>query len=97
MIEFENGQIDRIYMYWFMILLSEITGFWPTVVLPFVAAGAITLSGASLQIRDLRGRIRGETQVLSYEPVHWKRLLTALIVVVGVITVSVGVGFLLKM
>lgn len=96
MIEFEDGQIDQISMYWFMILLYKTTGFWPTVILPFAAAGAITLGGVSLQVRDLRRRIRGEADDVSYEPVRWKGLLIALIVVVGVITAFIGVGFLLK-
>jgi hypothetical protein len=96
MIEFEEGRIDRILMYWFMIVIYEATGFWPTVILPFVAAGAIALAGVGLQIRDMRARARGETPALSYEPVHWKGLLTALLVVVGVITVLVGLAFLLR-
>ena len=53
MIDFEEGRIDRMLMYWFMIVLYKTTGFWPTVILPFVAAGAIALAGVSLQIRDI--------------------------------------------
>jgi hypothetical protein len=96
MIEFEEGRIDRMLMYWFMIALYDATGFWPTVILPFVAAAAIFLAGVSLQIRDLRARARGEMPALSYEPVRWQGLLTALLVVVGVIAALIGLAFLLR-
>ena len=96
MIEFEAGHIERIYMYWFMIAIYDATGFWPTVILPFIAAGGLAVTGVSLQIRDLRRRARGETTAASYEPVRWKGLLTALAVVVGVIVVFTGLALLLR-
>jgi hypothetical protein len=96
MMEFEEGRIDRLLMYWFMIVIYETLGFWPTVILPFVAAGTIALAGITLQIRDLHARARGETQALAYQPVHWRGLLTALLVVAGLITALVGLAFLLR-
>ncbi len=96
MVEFEEGLIDSLYMYWFMIALYEAAGFWPTVILPFVAAGAVALAGIGLQIRDLRYRAQGTSSELSYQPVRWKGLLTALAVVTGTLTALIGIALLLK-
>lgn len=96
LIEFDEGRIDRMSMYWFMILIYETTGFWPTAILPFVAAGTVALSGVVLQVRDLRSRMQGKVAEFSYEPVHWKGLLTALLVVASVIALFMGIAFVLR-
>lgn len=95
LIEFDEGRIDRMSMYWFMILIYETTGFWPTAILPFVAAGTVALSGVVLQVQDLRSRMQGKVAEFSYEPVHWKGLLTALLVVASVIALFMGIAFVL--
>jgi len=96
LVEFDEGRTERMSMYWFMGLIYETAGFWPTVILPFIAAGGITLAGVFLQIRILSARARGETPAFACEPVRWKGLLTAALVVVGVIAVCVGLAFLLR-
>lgn len=96
MVEFEEGLIDSLYMYWFMIALYKATGFWPTVILPFLAAGAVLLGGIGLQFRDLRHRAQGTASDLSYEPVRWKGMLAAFAVVAGVLTVLIGLALMLK-
>ncbi len=85
MVDFEAGVTDQVLMWSFMIALYDFAGFWPTVILPFVLAGAIAIAGIGLLIRDLRARVKGEAPAMEYEPVRWQGLLIATLVALAFI------------
>ncbi len=78
MSQFEAGVIDQVMMWTMTALLYDVAGFWPTVIIPFIFAGAMTLLGVWLQCRDLALRFSGKTPTTEYEPVRWKAVLLAL-------------------
>lgn len=93
MVDFESGTNEQIVMYAFMSDLYDMAGFWPTVILPYVCAGAIALTGIALQVRDIRRRMNGDARPTDYEPVRWRGLLMALLVALCFIAVIFIVAF----
>lgn len=95
--DFDAGLTDRMLMWSYMSALYDVTGFWPTAILPFVFSGAILLSGIWLQVRDLLALARGEAAPGDYEPVRIRGLLTAMLLAVAIIAVFIGLAFLIRL